>query len=323
VAKGIRQIRVFVSSPADARFERSRLERVIERLNGELQGVARLTAIRWETEFYKAHATFQAQIPEAAQCELVVAIFRARLGTELPAEFPRMADEQPYPSGTAYEVLSAIDAAKTQGFPDVYLFRFPQPPSVQLDDPERAQIEAQWEQLKVFFESWFRTPAGHFKAAFQTFASTDDFEAQAEALLRKWLEEKVLHGRSVVWPVAIKGSPFRGLATFGAKHAPVFFGRSRDITKATDRLKDAAEKGCAFLLVDGASGTGKSSLARAGLAPRLTSAGVVPSVDLWRSVVCGRANSPVIRSPRWRGRCSSASKTCRITSRAGRRHCRN
>jgi eukaryotic-like serine/threonine-protein kinase len=56
---------------------------VAERLNGEFQGVARLVAIRWETEFYKAHDTFQAQIPGAAQCDIVVAIFRGRLGTEL------------------------------------------------------------------------------------------------------------------------------------------------------------------------------------------------------------------------------------------------
>jgi tetratricopeptide (TPR) repeat protein len=280
-----RQIRVFVSSPADARFERSRLDRVIERLNGEFHGVARLTSIRWETEFYKAHETFQKQIPEAAQCDLVVAIFRARLGTALPAEFPRMADGRLYPSGTAYEVLSAIENAKGRGFPDVYVFRFPQPPSVQLDDPKRAEIEAQWGQLKTFFDTWFRTPEGEFKGAFHTFGSTDEFETQVEALLRKWLEEKVLHGRSVVWPVALKGSPFRGLAAFAAKHAPVFFGRARDITKATDRIKDAAEKGCAFLLVDGASGAGKSSLIRAGLMPRLTAAGVVPSIDVWRTAV--------------------------------------
>jgi hypothetical protein len=185
MANGARQVRVFVSSPGDARFERSRLERVIERLNGEFQGVVRLSAIRWETEFYKAHTTFQAQIPEAAQCDTVVAIFRARLETELPADFPRMENGEPYPSGTAYEVLSAIDTAKRRGFPDVYVFRYPQPPGVQLDDPGGAEIEGQWKRLKEFFETWFRTQAGHFKAAFQTFASTDDFEAQAAGPYRR------------------------------------------------------------------------------------------------------------------------------------------
>jgi len=285
MADGAREVRVFVSSPGDAQFERMRLERVTERLNGEFQGTVHIVPIRWETEFYKAHQTFQAQIPEAAQCDIVIAIFRSRLGSVLPADFRRMTNGEPYPSGTAYEVLTAIDASKAHGFPDVYVFRFPQPPSVQLDDPKRNEIETQWQHLKAFFDAWFKTPSGEFKAAFQSFASTDDFEAQAEVLLRNWLEEKVLHGRSLTWPAEIKGSPFRGLAAFGAKHAPVFFGRSRDITKAIDRLKDAAEKGCPFLLVDGASGAGKSSLVRAGLVPRLTAAGVVPSVDIWRVAV--------------------------------------
>src|SRR5437870_714647 len=121
MVEGPRQIRIFVSSPGDARFERSRLDRVVERLNGEFHGIARLSTIRWETEFYKAHDNFQAQIPEAADCDLVIAIFRARLGTVLPREFPAMSDGKPYPSGAAYEVLSALDSYKGRGSPDVYV----------------------------------------------------------------------------------------------------------------------------------------------------------------------------------------------------------
>src|SRR4029078_11785179 len=126
---------------------------------------------------------------------------------------------------------------------------------------------------------------GKFKLAFHNFQSTDQFEVEIDKLLRAWLEDKILKGRSVLWPIETKGSPFRGLAPFGAKHSPVFFGRSRDITKAVDALKDAGETGSHFLLVVGASGSGKSSLALAGLVPRLTAPGVVPSVDLWRVAV--------------------------------------
>lgn len=57
-----RTVRIFVSSPFDAQFERMRIERVVERLNGEFAGIAQLVTVRWELEFYKAHKTFQAHI---------------------------------------------------------------------------------------------------------------------------------------------------------------------------------------------------------------------------------------------------------------------
>jgi len=274
--------RIFVSSPGDVDHERRRVDRVVQRLNGEFAGIAGLEAIRWETEFYQAHATFQAQIPASTECDIVVAIFRGRLGTELPPEFERQPDGTPYPSGTAYEVLTAMAVRRENPFPDIFVFRHTEPPSVRLDDPAAQQVHDQWQRLKGFFDKWFVTEQGHFQAAFHNFQSTDDFEQQVERLLRHLLEEKVLHGRSVLWPIATKGSPFRGLASFGAKHASVFFGRGRDITRAVDEWKAAAERGTPFLLVIGASGAGKSSLARAGLVPRLTVSGVVPEIDLWR-----------------------------------------
>ncbi len=191
-------------------------------------------------------------------------------------------DRVEYPSGTAYEVLTAMAARRENPFPDIFVFRHTEPPSARLDDPAAGQVRDQWQRLKNFFDTWFMTEQGHFQAAFHNFESTDDFEQQLERLLRRWLEDKVLHGRSVLWPITTKGSPFRGLASFGAKHAAVFFGRGRDISRAIDEWKEAAERGTPFLLVIGASGAGKSSLARAGLVPRLTVSGVVPEVDLWR-----------------------------------------
>ena len=85
-----------------------------------------------------------------------------------------------------------------------------------------------------------------------------------------------LLGPRLRWPKE-KGSPFRGLAPFEAEHAAVFFGRDRIIDEARRRLT-AAETATPFLLIVGASGSGKSSLARAGLIPRLTTPGIVASV---------------------------------------------
>ncbi|MBV8589581.1 MAG: tetratricopeptide repeat protein [Acetobacteraceae bacterium] len=203
----------------------------------------------------------------------------------MPATFPhRLPDGSPYPSGTAYEVLSAVEHCRRLGHPDVYVFRHPNPPMVRLDDPEAERTQEQWERLKAFWETWFKGADGTFKSAFHEYTTIDDFDAQVDRLLSGWLE-KILRARKVPWPFEIMGSPFRGLAAFGAKHARVFFGRARDTTRAVDSWKDAASRGMPFLLVVGASGAGKSSLARAGLVPRITASGVVPAVDLWRVAV--------------------------------------
>ncbi len=152
---------------------------------------------------------------------------------------------------------------------------------VRIGQSDADEIERQWHALGGFFERWFVTPQGQFRAAFNAYRSEDDFEAQLEALLRKWLAARVAGGRALSWPAG-NGSPFRGLDVFGARHAPVFFGRAVDIRRALDLWREAANRQTPFLLVVGASGAGKSSLARAGLMPRLTTPGVEERVDAWR-----------------------------------------
>jgi WD40 repeat protein/energy-coupling factor transporter ATP-binding protein EcfA2 len=69
--------------------------------------------------------------------------------------------------------------------------------------------------------------------------------------------------------------PYLGLRPFDAEHATYYFGREREIQRLVEQLKDTR-----FLAVLGPSGSGKSSLVRAGLLPALRN-GVLPGSYDW------------------------------------------
>ncbi|RRU08003.1 winged helix-turn-helix domain-containing protein, partial [Stenotrophomonas sp. 278] len=73
---------------------------------------------------------------------------------------------------------------------------------------------------------------------------------------------------------ATPGSPFRGLDAFDSDDAHVFFGRSAAVDTLVQALEAQWQQKCAFVLLVGASGSGKSSLLNAGLIPRLAPPGV-------------------------------------------------
>lgn len=274
------RFRIFISSPSDVFPERERLDRVIARLNGEYGGGV-LEAIRWERTYYSAAKSFQDQIPLPADTDLVICILWKRLGFELPPDYRR--PDGTTPTGTEFEFENAIQAAQARGTPDVLVYHKAAPV---LLDAERVDVErAQFELLKLFWARWFRSDTGHFKAAYQSFDTTDAFATAVEEHIRQWLARHHMGAAGVTWPVALRGSPFRGLQAFDANHSDVFFGRRRAIERAREGLGDAATRGTPFLLILGASGAGKSSLARAGLLPRIVQPGAVQGIDMWRSCV--------------------------------------
>lgn len=69
------------------------------------------------------------------------------------------------------------------------------------------------------------------------------------------------------------GSPYVGLASFDDSHAEVFFGRERMREKVLRAMRTQLEDGSRFVLLHGASGSGKTSLLNAGVIPRLTQPG--------------------------------------------------
>jgi WD40 repeat protein len=280
---GPKQVTLFVSSPADVSAEREAVGRVSDRLHSAFHSSIRIRTVRWEHEYYTADRTFQKQIEDPQTCDIVVCIIWSRLGSELPPDFEVMPDGRPYPSGTVYELLKALDGKRSKGIPDVLVYRKTQNVGTPVNDPvERRRIQDQLDAVHTFWTEKFLTDEGHFLAGYHTFQSTDEFETQLGTHLRKWLTDKGLLNKSVVWPVAEKGSPFRGLEAFNQKHEEVFFGRSEDIDQAIRLIQNGTARGWPFLLITGKSGAGKSSLAAAGIIPRIIRLSGAEGSDVWR-----------------------------------------
>ncbi len=91
--------------------------------------------------------------------------------------------------------------------------------------------------------------------------------------------------------------PYRGLGTYQESDADDFFGREREIATATRRLDETG-----LLVVTGASGSGKSSLVRAGVVPslrrrgrRIRTVGPGPTVvGEVQAAVDGRSDTDVV-----------------------------
>jgi WD40 repeat protein len=98
---------------------------------------------------------------------------------------------------------------------------------------------------------------------------------------------RAVAGRSV-WP----GCPYLGLVPFSQREARLFYGR-RELTRRlqqalADRLADAR-----LLMVTGPSGSGKSSLLRAGLVPALAEDVVAPGSGNWPCRVLTPTSTPL------------------------------
>ncbi|MDX1934065.1 MAG: AAA family ATPase [Capsulimonadales bacterium] len=283
----IRKLRIFISSPGDVGQERLIATRVIERLQGEFAGYVELEPILWEHEPLRATSHFQEQIIPPSETDIVVCILWSRLGTRLPEQF-RREDGSSFASGTEWEFEDAMRSFRERGTPDLMVYRKTAEPRASMSD-EAALMQRleQKKALDTFIDRWFGNARDTFRAAFHTFDAPDAFETVLESHLRRLIREKLPTHLSVdgEGPTPIlwyKGSPFRGLEAFDPEHAPVFFGRTRAIAGIKEALTHQAARGCAFVLVLGMSGCGKSSLVRAGVLPTLLQPGIVEGIGIWR-----------------------------------------
>jgi formylglycine-generating enzyme required for sulfatase activity len=285
----VKPLKIFISSPSDVRPERLIAERVVQQLAREFTYHLRLEAVMWEREPLVASEHFQTSIAQPRDTDIVIVILWSRLGFPLPVEkFPGPLSEKAV-TGTEWEFEDALKSSRARKLPDLLMYRKKAAVTGSFEDEElvRQQL-AQKRLVDDFFRRWFvDQDAEAFTAAFREFTDISDFETLLETHLRELLRRRVAETEGDL-PAPIKwhrGSPYRGLLSFEPVHAPVFFGRMRARNEIREQLCSQIERGTAFLLVSGASGSGKSSFIKAGVLPDLGLRGMIGNVALVRHAV--------------------------------------
>lgn len=291
-ASTIPRLRIFLSSPTDVNWERLRAHLIIRRLAREYRRYFTIEAFLWEYEPMLASQHFQDAIDPPGSYDIVIVTLWSRLGTPLPPktevrEYAGIDGRTPV-TGTEWEFEDALQAARLaggKGPPDLLVYRRVGGVLAALDDPSRREEAIrQYDALEAFWRRWFGADT-RFLAGFATYQDPAAFEHRLEADLRTLIERRIKERHAEPAADWMKSSPFRGLRAYDFGDAPVFFGRYGEISDGLTGLLEAAERGTAFLLVSGPSGSGKSSLARAGLLPSLLAPQTVSGVGLWRRVI--------------------------------------
>ena len=181
-----------------------------------------------------------------------------------------------------------MDHANTnRGVPTLHVYRNCSKPTPPLEPKEeREAFIREWDSLQEFFAHWEKNSAGNFAKACNNYHDLQQFEELFREHFRNFLTNQLereagqaVLGRKVRrW----KSCPFRGLNFFDFEHAPIFHGRTKAIGEVFEALEAQVRAQRPFVLVVGASGSGKSSLVRAGVLPMLTQPETIEGVRLWR-----------------------------------------
>lgn len=284
----MKQLSIFVSSPGDLAEERALALRVVTRMANQFRDKAVIEPVFWEHEPLVATADFQSQLTLPSDADIMLCMLWSRLGTQLPEHITRD-DGSRYASGTEFEFEDAMRGFRDKGTPHMLVYRKTAEPTVSLSDGASLRERLrQFEALEEFIQRWFHNAEdGSLTAAFHQFKDPAEFEDIAARHLRKLILQLLPSDAAegdgkLVWT---SGSPFRGLMAFDEEQAPVFFGRTRATSDVIDLLRTSTGDRIPFVLLVGMSGSGKSSLMRAGVIPLLTTPRVYGLANTWRRFV--------------------------------------
>lgn len=276
----IMEIRIFISSPGDVVAERAIAKRVIRKLQKEFGTAVTLKPLLWEDMPLQSTSTFQEGIDKIVHAGLVdIAIFIlwSRLGSPLGVHY-RRSDGSFYRSGTEYEYEMMLAANKQTGKPEILAYIKNAPVTTILAGMNDLTAIEEWteqnKQVQHFIkENFYDKESRTVYGAYHQFEESVSFEQKLTEHLRRLIVEKTGQVKETEW----SGNPYMGLKSFEFEDEAVFYGRRRVINEIEELLiAGYASKKSASLIVLGESGSGKSSLVKAGLLPDLSDSGIVP-----------------------------------------------
>ena len=310
-------IRVFVSSSSDVQTERNLATRIVRGIAGEFDLLVsesssefqRLTEVDPlsepdgnENAEDQEHQKFAlclrfweyarqpevGRLPDPGNFDLVVCLLGGQLRSPVPPDLRLPGGGIPA-SSTEYEIAWAAEHAnRNHGLPVLRVYRDQSKPAVS-SEPEKEDEAGVPERgtKRDFLAEWEDQRKG--TADFNRYKTLEQFEEQFRRHFRDFVADQVKLDAGPKPPEKRirrwKTSPFRGLNVFEFEHAPIFFGRIKAVGEVLEALEQQHKVGRPFVLIVGGSGSGKSSLVRAGVLPQLTQPGTIEGIGLWRRAV--------------------------------------
>jgi len=280
-------VRIFISSPSDVAEERKVAAELIEQELAKREAFReplKLDVFRYDDPHsdtpFLADRSAQRSVDQrlqSADAEIIVAILWARMGT--PVRDPTDPAIVLYQSGTEQEIEEALRAGR-----EVLVYFRRGERSLPDKDDDVAEVLEQRRKVRAFRERLVQHGRG-----VNDYRDVGDFKLRLAQHLDQLLTRirDVSLGTAPQKTTALKpcwtGDPYPGLRSFEPEEAPIFFGRSDE---TAELVRWVVADGRRFVAVIGASGSGKSSLVKAGLVParpewpsaivRLTDAGGDP-----------------------------------------------
>jgi len=310
-------IRVFVCSSSEVQTERNLANRIVRAIAGEFdlavsqsgsdfQRLTELDPLSENDGNEKAedheHQKFALglqfwdysgegevrRLPDPGNFDLVVCLLGNELGLPVHPDL-RLPDGGIPASGTEYEIAWAAEhASRNHGLPVLRVYRNRSKPAVSLEPrPERQCSARESDSEHDFLAEWEDKRKG--TTDFNRYKTLEEFEEQFRSHFRDFVADQIKQDTGAKLPERRvrrwKSSPFRGLKVFDFEHAPIFFGRIKAIGEVLEALEQQRTVWRPFVLIVGGSGSGKSSLVRAGILPQITQPGTIEGIGLWRRAV--------------------------------------